>query len=69
MRNSQGSQVEPVGLDHRTAAHLRWIAAEIQDALDDPRPSLPHEEVTATMDAVIDAMEREAVAAHQRSGA
>ena len=69
MRNSHASQVEPVGIDHRTAAHLRWIAAEIQDALDDPRSSLPHEEVMATMDAVIEAVECEAVAAYQRSGA
>jgi hypothetical protein len=69
MRNSHASQVEPVGIDHRTAAHTRWIAAEIQDALDDLRPSLPHEEVTATMGAVIEAVEREAVAAHRQSGA
>ena len=44
-------------------------AAEIQDALDDPRPSLPHDEVMATMDAVIEAVEREAVAAYQQSSA
>lgn len=69
MRNSHVSQVEPLGIDHRTAAHLRWIAAEIQDALDDPRPSLPHDEVMATMDAVIDAVECEAVAAYQQSSA
>ncbi len=69
MTNSQASQIEPVGIDHRTAAHLRWIAAEIQDALDDPRPSLPHEEAMATMDAVIEAVEREAVAAYQQSSA
>lgn len=69
MRDSHASRVEPVGVDHRTAAHTRSIAAEIQDALDDPRPSLPHDEVMATMDAVIEAVEREAVAAYQQSSA
>ena len=53
------SQAELMRTGHQTAAHNRWIAAEIQDALDDPRPSLPHDEVTANMDAVIDAVERE----------
>ena len=28
-----------------------WLAAEIQAAIDDPRPSIPHEEVMARMDA------------------
>ena len=30
--------------------HTRWLAAEIQAAIDDPRPSIPHEEVMARMD-------------------
>jgi hypothetical protein len=29
----------------------RWLAVEIQDAIDDPRPSVPHDEVMARMDA------------------
>lgn len=32
-------------------AYTRWLAAEIQAAIDDPRPSIPHEEVMARMDA------------------
>ena len=31
--------------------HTAWLAAEIQAAIDDPRPSIPHEEVMARMDA------------------
>lgn len=31
--------------------YTRWLAAEIQAAIDDPRPSIPHEEVMARMDA------------------
>lgn len=31
--------------------YTAWLAAEIQTAIDDPRPSIPHEEVMARMDA------------------
>jgi len=32
-------------------AHSQWLTADIQAAIDDPRPSIPHEEVMARMDA------------------
>lgn len=32
-------------------SYTRWLAVEIQAAIDDPRPSIPHEEVMARMDA------------------
>lgn len=31
----------------------QWMAAEIQEAIDDPKPSLPHDEIMARMDAKI----------------
>jgi hypothetical protein len=31
--------------------YTRWLAAEIQAAIDDPRPSIPHTEVMARLDA------------------
>lgn len=34
-------------------AYDQWLAREIQAALEDPRPSVPHEEVMARMDARI----------------
>ena len=34
-------------------AYTRWLADEIQAAIDDPRPSIPHDEVMARMDARI----------------
>ncbi len=34
-------------------SYTRWLAAEIQAAIDDPRPSIPHEEVMAEMEAEI----------------
>lgn len=30
------------------AAYDKWFCAKIQQALDDPRPSIPHEEVVAS---------------------
>jgi len=38
---------------HQAAAYTEWLAAEIQEAIDDPRPSIPHDEVMARMDARI----------------
>ncbi|MDP5803693.1 antitoxin [Pseudomonas aeruginosa] len=34
-------------------AYSRWLAGEIQAAIDDPRPSIPHEEVMAELNAAI----------------
>lgn len=38
---------------HQAAAYTGWLAAEIQDAIDDPRPSIPNDDVMAGMDAHI----------------
>ena len=38
-----------------------WIRKQVQDALDDSRPAIPHERVMANMDAIIE----EAVARRQ----
>lgn len=38
---------------HEAAAYNKWLATEIQEAFDDPRPSAPHEDVMARMDARI----------------
>ena len=49
------------------AAHNRWLAAEIQEAVDDPRHGLSFDEVMATLDAEIDAAERERAADRSRA--
>jgi len=36
---------------HEAAAYNQWLAGEIQASIDDPRPSIPHDEVMARMDA------------------
>jgi hypothetical protein len=38
---------------HQAAAYTEWLNSEIQEAIDDPRPSIPHDEVMARMDARI----------------
>lgn len=35
------------------AAHDRWFRDQVQAALDDPRPSVPHDQVMAEMRALI----------------
>lgn len=41
---------------HQAAAYSKWLAAEIQDAIDEPRPNLSHDEVMVEMDAAIAAL-------------
>jgi hypothetical protein len=38
---------------HRAAAYSEWLAAEIQDAINDPRPNLSHDDVMAEANAGI----------------
>lgn len=38
---------------HQAAAYAQWLAGEIQEAIDDPRPNISHDEVLAEMDADI----------------
>jgi hypothetical protein len=45
---------------HRAAAYSDWLAAEIQEAIDDPRPNISHEEVMAETDADIAALAKPA---------
>ena len=38
---------------HEAAAYTKWLKAEIQEAIDDPSPSIPHDEVMRDVRAVI----------------
>lgn len=44
--------------------YTRWLAAEIQSAIDDPRPSIPHTEVMAQMDAQLARLRADRPAEH-----
>jgi len=39
--------------EEQAASHDRWFRAQVQASLDDPRPSIPHDQVMAEMDALI----------------
>ncbi|ECY1471838.1 antitoxin [Salmonella enterica] len=39
--------------EQHSDAYSRWLAAKIQAAIDDPRPSISHEEVMAELNATI----------------
>lgn len=41
---------------HQAAAYTKWLATGIQKSIDDPRSSIPHDEVMAEMDADIAAL-------------
>jgi hypothetical protein len=42
-----------------TADYDDWLKAEVQSAIDDPSPSIPHEEVMQRMFAQIAVLQRE----------
>lgn len=56
MNKSRDSRAEAMREAHEAAAYNQWLAAEIQEAIDDPHPNIPHEEVMAEMDADIAAL-------------
>ncbi|WP_085586872.1 MULTISPECIES: antitoxin [unclassified Pseudomonas] len=46
------SDLEP---DEQAASYDRWFRAEVQASIDDPRPSIAHEQVMAEMHALMEA--------------
>jgi len=45
------------------AAYTEWLRAKVQEAIDDPRPGIPHEQVMAAAQALIEELK----AKHQRA--
>jgi hypothetical protein len=43
--NVRNDSAERMRLAHEAAAYTKWLKAEIQEAIDDPRPGIPNEEV------------------------
>lgn len=54
---SKNKKLSPIVSEFETekeaAAYDRWFRKRVQRALDDPRPSIPHEEVVSEIDQVI----------------
>ena len=44
----------PVGLATNARAYDLWFRAKVQEALDDPRPAIPHEDVMREMRTLIE---------------
>lgn len=41
--------------EEQAVSYDRWFRAKVQASLNDPRPAIPHDQVMARMDAIIDA--------------
>jgi hypothetical protein len=41
--------------EEQAASYDRWFRAKVQEALDDPRPGLPHDEAMARAEALLEA--------------
>ena len=55
---NRDSRAQAMRQAHEAAAYNQWLAGEIQASIDDPRPSIPHDEVMAEMDADIAALQK-----------
>ncbi len=44
--------------EEQAASYDRWFRAKVQASRDDTRPSIPHDEVMAHMDAIIEVAEK-----------
>jgi hypothetical protein len=53
---------------HQAAAYSEWLATEIQNAIEDPRPNLSHDEVMAEMLADIRSLVGEPKSARRKRG-
>jgi len=43
-----------VETEQEDAAYTEWLHAKVQEAIDDPRPGIPHAQVMAAAQAIID---------------
>ena len=53
-RSPRADSSERMNRAHEAAAYDKWFRAQVQEAIDDPRPSIPHEQVMADAQALID---------------
>lgn len=54
VRSKRADTAERMRRAHEAATHDAWVRAQVQRALDDSTPSLPHEQVMREVQAVID---------------
>lgn len=46
-RSTRADSSERMKRAHEAAAYDKWFRAQVQESIDDPRPSIPHEQVMA----------------------
>jgi hypothetical protein len=46
-RRARPDRAEALKLAHAAIAYDKWFRSQVQAAFDDPRPSIPHEEISA----------------------
>ncbi|MCU0074938.1 antitoxin [Pseudomonas koreensis] len=55
-------QISPIVSDFESedqaASYDRWFRAEVQASIDDPRPNIPHEQVMAEIQALMEEVQR-----------
>jgi hypothetical protein len=56
VERSSDKRAQALRKAHEAAAYNEWLAAEIQEAIDDPRTNLQHDDAMAKMDADIAAL-------------
>ncbi|MFZ4538816.1 hypothetical protein [Propionivibrio sp.] len=59
-RSTRADSSERMKRAHEAAAYDTWFRAQVQAAIDDPRPSIPHEQVMAEFDARRTALRQQA---------
>ncbi len=66
--NRRRTQTEPEFANAEEAeAYDRWFRAKVQAGIDDPRPSIPHEQVMAEMRALLAAKQKKRDASGKKS--
>ncbi|AWY43988.1 antitoxin [Pseudomonas putida] len=45
--------------EEQAASYDRWFRAKVQASLDDPRPSIPHDQVMAEMQTLLEAKRKQ----------
>lgn len=43
--------------EEKASNYDKWFRAKVKEAIDDPRPGIPHDQVIAEMDSIIDEIE------------
>ena len=51
VERSSDNRAQALRKAHKAAAYNEWLAAEIQESIDDPRPNIAHNDVMAEMNA------------------